>query len=136
MDTNEHDRQHGLLQSTVEMFLDSTRTLAELATRTSSAGVRALVPDPVLVQVNQMLLSLRQVVEQAPQLTDEIDVLLSELHAKRLSIQAMTAELTALDQQLEILERTLAPVEAWNGRWQQLQQTLLHLELPTEETTG
>jgi hypothetical protein len=46
------------------------------------------------------------------------------VHAKRLSIQALQAELAALDEQLAILERSLAPVQAWSNQWNRLRQSL------------
>jgi hypothetical protein len=132
---DQQDAPHGVLQSTVEVFLDSTRALVDLATRTGAAGARAVVPAPALDSVNRMLVSMRSLAEQAPPLSAEIDVLVDELHAKRLSIQAITAELTVLDQQLEILERTLGPVQQWSSRWQEIQHALLHLEVPTKPST-
>lgn len=73
-----------------------------------------------------MLVSLKSVVEQFPHVTDEIDVLMSELGAKRLSVQALTAELDVLDHQLEILQGTLAPIQAWSEQWSQMQRSLRH----------
>ncbi|MEP7089008.1 MAG: hypothetical protein ABI776_02780 [Nocardioidaceae bacterium] len=117
---------HGVLQSAIEVFLDSTRSVTELVTRAGSAGARAVVPDPVLASLDRMLLSLRSVVEQFPHMTDEIDVLVGELNAKRLSVQALTAELDVLDRELEILQGTLAPIQAWSRQWSQMQRSLLH----------
>jgi hypothetical protein len=119
--------EHGLLESAADTLLHGVRTLTGLVT--PKGAVEAVVPDPALDQLNRVLGSLRSVVEQAPQLTDEIDVLLDEVHAKRLSLQAMAAELTALDAQLEVLEQVLAPVQKWNARWQGLQHSLLR-DLP------
>ncbi|HET7352327.1 MAG TPA: hypothetical protein VFJ28_15450 [Marmoricola sp.] len=123
----ERDDQHGLLESAADTLLDGVRTLTRLLPHKDA--VEAVVPDPALEQVNRVLGSLRSVIEQAPQLTNEIDVLLDEVRAKRLSLQAMGAELTAMDAQLEVLEQVLAPVQKWNTRWQGLQHTLL-LDLP------
>lgn len=123
---DDQDGQHRVLQTTIELFLNSTRSVTELITRAGSAGARAAVPDPVLASVDRMLLSLRSVVEQFPHVTDEIDVLMAELNAKRLSVQALTAELDVLDHQLEILQGTLAPIQAWSGQWSQMQRSLLH----------
>lgn len=125
-DTDEHENPRGMVQSTLDLFLDSTKALTRLATQAGSVGAHAVIPDPVLSSVNQMLSSLRSFAEQAPQISDELDVLISELHAKRLTIQAVTAELTVLDHQLEILERTLTPVQAWSSQWSELQGSLLH----------
>lgn len=119
-----------MLQATVDVFLDRTRALADLM---ASAGSGALerMPEPVPSAVTRMLSSLRQLAEQVPPLTGELDVLIEEVHAKRLSIQALQAELSALDHQLEVLERSLAPVEAWSRSWQRLQHSLTHgLDLP------
>jgi hypothetical protein len=112
-----------MFQSTIDVFLDRTRAVTELM---AGMGGEALgrVPEPVPSAVNRMLSSLKQIVEQAPPFTAELDVLIEEVHAKRLSIQALQAELNALDHQLEVLERTLAPVEAWGRNWDRLQRSL------------
>ncbi|HEX5730394.1 hypothetical protein, partial [Microbacterium sp.] len=104
----------GVLQSATDMFLGSTRSVVELLAQAGGAGAQALVPDPVLTSVSNMLRSMRKVVDEAPQISAELDVMVSELHAKRLTIQAVTAELGVLDAQLELLEQTLAPVQAWS----------------------
>lgn len=127
---------HRVVQSTVDVFLDRTRAVAELM---GSIGGAALgrVPEPVPAAVNRMLLSLRQLAEEAPPLTAEIDVLVEEVHAKRKSVQALQAELGALDRQLEVLERTLAPVEAWGRQWNRVQHALVHsLGLPEAGDNG
>jgi hypothetical protein len=121
-----------MLQATIDVFLDRTRAVADLM---ANLGGEALgrVPEPVPSAVNRMLSSLRQLAEQAPPFTAELDVLIEEVHAKRLSIQALQAELSALDHQLEVLERTLAPVEAWSRNWHRLQHSLSEsLDLPKE----
>ncbi len=114
---------HGLLHTTVDVFLDRTRAVAELL---ASAGGSALdrAPDPVPAAVTRMLSSMRQLAELVPPLTGELDVLVEEVHAKRKSVQALQAELGALDRQLEVLERTLAPVEAWSRQWTRIRATL------------
>ena len=124
----------GLVHSTVDVFLDRTRAVAELV---ASAGSTAWghVPEPVPSAVTRMLVSLRQLAEQAPPLTGELEVLVDEVHAKRLSIQALQAELGALDRQLALLEKTLAPVQAWGHQWNRIQHALTEsLGLP--ESTG
>lgn len=126
------DHQHGVMQATIDLFLDSTRSVTGLVARAGGVGARAVVPDPVLASVDHMLLSLRGMVVQLPHVTDEIDVLMGELNAKRLSVQALTAELEVLDQQLEVLQSTLAPIQKWSRQWSQMQYSLLHVL----ETTG
>jgi hypothetical protein len=127
---------HGLVHSTVDLFLDRTRAVAELM---AAAGTGALgaMPAPVPSAVTRMLTSLRQLADQMPPLTAELEVLVSEVHAKRLSIQALQAELTALDGQLDVLEKTLAPVQAWSRQWNRmrraLSETLAMIEPPAED---
>jgi phage-related tail protein len=114
---------HGLLHTTVDVFLDRTRAVAELV---AAAGGSALdrAPDPVPAAVTRMLASMRQISELVPPLTGELDVLVEEVHAKRKSVQALQAELGALDRQLEVLERTLAPLESWSRQWTRIRATL------------
>ena len=121
-----------MLQATIDVFLDRTRAVAELM---AGLGGEALsrVPEPVPSAVNRMLSSLRQLAEQAPPFTAELDVLIEEVHAKRLSIQALQAELGALDRQLELLERTLVPMQSWGRQWARIQHALADtLGLPAE----
>lgn len=136
MTDTERVDEHGLLESAADTLLHGVRTLTGLVA--PRGAVEAVVPDPALDQLNRVLGSLRSVVEQAPQLTNEIDVLLDEVRAKRLSLQAMAAEITALDAQLELLEQVLTPVQRWNARWQGLQHSPLR-DLPlgaTDDTDG
>jgi hypothetical protein len=112
-----------LLHSTVDVFLDRTRALADLVAGAGSSAVDRL-PEPVPAAVTRMLSSLRLLAEQAPPLTAELDVLIQEVHAKRKSIQALQAELAALDKQLEVFERTLAPLETWTHQWMRIQHAL------------
>lgn len=121
---------HGLLQSAVDRFVDRTRALVDVMA-TAGAGVLGTLPEPVPATVTGMLSSLRHLVEQAPPLTAEFEVLVQEVHAKRLSIQALQGELTALDAQLEVLERSLAPVEAWARQWNRMRSALVEA-LPGE----
>lgn len=112
-----------MLQATVDVFLDRTRALTDLMTNVGGEALGRM-PEPVPAAVNRMLASLGQLAEQVPPLTAELDVLIEEVHAKRLSIQALQAELSALDHQLEVLERSLGPVEVWSRSWRRLQQSL------------
>ncbi len=114
---------HGLVASALDVFLDRTRAVAELVASAGSGAIGAL-PEPVPTTVTRMLTSLRQLADQMPPVTAEFDALVQEVHAKRLSIQALQAELAALDQQLEILEKSLAPVQAWSRQWNRMRTSL------------
>jgi len=124
--------RRGLLQSAMDEFLEKTRSVANLVGSVGSGALGAM-PEPLPATVTRMLRSLQQVMEQAPPLTAELDILLLELHAKRLSVQALQAELSAFDQQLEVLEKSLAPMETWTHQWTRLHQSLtetLHPDAP------
>ncbi|QNN52684.1 hypothetical protein [Nocardioides mesophilus] len=119
----DHER-HGLLESAVDTFVDSTRAVLGRVTAVGSSALGA-VPEPVPSAVTHMLVSLRHLIDQAPRLTAELDVLVDEVHAKRLSIRALSAELEALDHQLALLEQSLAPLEVWNRQWDRVQRALV-----------
>jgi hypothetical protein len=124
--------RRGLLQSAMEEFLERTRSVANLVGSVGSGALGAM-PEPLPATVTRMLRSLQQVMEQAPPFTAELDILLLELHAKRLSVQALQAELSAFDQQLDVLEKSLAPMESWTHQWTRLHQSLtetLHSAAP------
>ena len=115
--------RHGLLQSTAEAFVERTRAVVE-ALAAAGSGALGVLPEPVPSSVDRMLHALRQLVDQMPPVTAQLDVLVQEVHAKRLSIQALQAELSVLDAQLAVLERSLAPVETWSRQWNRLRRSL------------
>ena len=124
----------GIVHSATDLFLSSTRMLVEQVAQAGGAGAHAVVPEPILASATHMLESMRNAVESAPQVGAELEIVLKEIHAKRLTIQAITAELAVLDDQLEILERALAPLQAWGAQWSRVQHTLLHsLDPPSHE---
>ena len=132
----EQGAQRGLVHATVDAFLDSTRGLVE-AVATAGGGALGALPTPVPTSVTRMLASLRRLADQMPPLTAEIDIVVREVHAKRLSIEALQAELATLDEQLEVLERSLRPVQAWSRQWNRLRRSLAEAlpaeALPTED---
>jgi hypothetical protein len=124
----------GMVHSATDRFLSSTRMLAEQVAQAGGAGAQAVVPESVLSSASHMLQNMRNAVESAPQVGAELEIVLKEIHAKRLTIQAITAELDVLDDQLKILERSLAPLQAWGAQWSRVQHTLLHsLDPPSGE---
>lgn len=124
----------GIVHSATDLFLSSTRALMEQVAQAGGAGAQAVMPEPVLTSAVHMLETMRTAVESAPQVGAELDIVLKEIHAKRLTIQAITAELAVLDDQLEILERSLAPLQAWGAQWSKVQHTLLHsMDRPSGE---
>ena len=115
--------RNGLLQSAMDEFIARTRAVANLVGSVGSGALGAM-PEPVPTTVTRMLKSLQQLIDQAPLFTAEFDVLVEELHAQRLTVQALQAELTAFDHQLEVIEKSLAPLESWAHQWTRLRQSL------------
>jgi hypothetical protein len=115
--------RRGLLQSAMDEFLEGTRSVARLVGSVGSGALGAM-PEPLPATVTRMLGSLQQLMDQVPPITAELDVLIQELHAKRLTVQALQAELSAFDHQLDILEKSLAPMEGWVHQWARLRQSL------------
>jgi len=136
MTDKDETHRYGLLQSAMEEFLQRTRALASLAGSVGGGALGAL-PEPVPATVNRMLKSLQQLSEVAPPLTAEFEVLVEELHAQRLTVQALQSELLAFDHQLEVLEKSLAPLENWAHQWARLRQSLaetLHSSAPEPDS--
>ena len=130
--TDQETHRYGLLQSAMEELLERTRDVANLVGSVGSGALGAL-PEPVPATLSRMMKSLQQLIEQAPAFTAEFDVLIEELHAQRLTVQALQAELSAFDHQLDVLEKSLAPLENWTHQWTRLRQSLtetLHPEAP------
>lgn len=129
--TGAAQERRGLVQSVSERFLSTTRALVDQVAQVGAAGAQAVAPGPVLSSAHHMLGAMRRAVEEVPQVGTELEIVMREIRAKRLMIQAVTAELAVLDDQLEVLERALAPVQAWSNQWGRLQHSLLHaLDLP------
>jgi hypothetical protein len=114
---------HGVFQSTVDLLVERARAVADLVAA-AGGGVLGALPSPLPAPVGHLLASLRQLVDQMPQVSAEFEVLVNEIHAKRLSIQALQAELTVLDDQLAVLEKSLAPLQAWNRQWGRVRSAL------------
>lgn len=115
--------RHGLLQSAMEEFLEGIRSVANLVGSVGSGALGAM-PEPLPSTVTGMLRSLQRLIDHAPPITAELDILVQELHAKRLTVQALQAELSAFDHQLDVLEKSLAPLESWVRQWARLRQSL------------
>lgn len=128
-------KRRGLLKSAMDEFMEGTRSLANLVGSVGSGALGA-IPEPVPATVNRMLGSLQQIIEQAPPFSAELDILLQELHAKRLSVQALQAELSAFDHQLEVLEKSLAPMENWTNQWTRLRESLSETLHPAAPEAG
>ncbi|MBC2591005.1 hypothetical protein [Rhodococcus aetherivorans] len=117
-------RRFGLLGSAMEELLERTRAVADAVGSIGSDALGA-IPEPLSAPANRMLGSLRQVMELVPPVLTEFDALVEQLHAQRKSVQALQAQLSAFDRQLEVVEKSLAPLQGLAHQWSRLQQTLL-----------
>ena len=133
--TDKATHRYGLLQSAMEELLERTRDVANLVGSVGSGALGAL-PEPVPATLSRMMKSLQQLIEQAPAFTAEFDVLIEELHAQRLTVQALQAELSAFDHQLDVLEKSLAPMENWTHQWTRLRQSLTETLQPEAPQPG
>jgi hypothetical protein len=136
MADQEEDHPRGVLQSAMEEFLEGTRSVVRLV-GTVGSGALGAMPEPLPSTVTQMLKSLQRLLDQAPPITDELEILVQEVHAKRLTVQALQAELSAFDHQLDVLERSLAPMGSWVHQWARVRQSLtetLQSAAPEDET--
>ena len=115
--------RNGLLQSAMEELLERTRAVANLVGSVGGGALGAM-PEPVSTTVNRLLKSLQQLIEQVPPFTAEFDVLIEEIRAQRLTVAALQAELSAFDHQLEVLEKSMTPLESWAHQWARLRQSL------------
>lgn len=112
----------GPLGAAFEDFLERTRALAESLV---SAGSGALGAAPLPGAVTGLVGSLRQVVEQVPPPTAQLDMFLQEIRAKRALVHALREQLAAFDAQLDTLERSLAPLQAWGRQWSRVRSAVL-----------
>lgn len=123
MAENRDTHRNGLLQGAMEELLHRTRVVVNLL---GSAGSGALdvLPEPVPAAAARMLVALQRLLDQVPPVASQLDVLVQEVHAKRMTVQALQAELAAFDHQLEVLEKSLAPLESWTRQLSRMRKTL------------
>jgi hypothetical protein len=133
VDEPPQDRAAGLLRGATEELLERLRTLADL---TRSAGTTTLgaLPGQLPGAAGDVLTSLRRLVEQAPPPVAAIELFLEEVKAKRALVQALQAQLASFDSQLDVMQRSLEPLQAWGRQWTAVQEGLLDvLRLPGAE---
>lgn len=123
MAENRDTHRNALLQGAMEELLHRTRVVVNLL---GSAGSGALdvLPEPVPAAAARMLVALQRLLDQVPPVASQLDVLVQEVHAKRMTVQALQAELAAFDHQLEVLEKSLAPLESWTRQLSRMRKTL------------
>lgn len=110
------------LRSAFDDLLDRTNAVTDLVRRTGSGALGAT---PLPSAVTGLLGSLRQVVEQAPPPTVQLDLFLQEIKAKRALVRALQEQLESFDAQLATLEASLAPLQLWGRQWERVRSTVL-----------
>ena len=112
----------GFLRAASEEVLERTRAVADVLMQT---GQGALGAAPVPRVVADLLSSVTHLVGQVPAPAAQLDLFLQEVTAKRAMVHAMQSQLTSFDSQLEILERSLQPLQEWGRQWTSAQESLL-----------
>lgn len=126
MDETSHARRAGLLRGATEELLERLRTLAEL-TRSAGATTMGALPGPLPGAAGDVLASLRSLVEQAPPPTAAVDLFVEEVKAKKALVQALQVQLASFESQLDVMERSLAPLQAWGRQWSAVQEGILEV---------
>jgi hypothetical protein len=136
VDEPPQDRTSGLLRLATEELLERLRTLADL-TRSAGSSTLGALPGPLPGAAGDVLSSLRRLAEQAPPPTAAIDLFLEEIKAKRALVQALQVQLASFDSQLDVMQRSLEPLQAWGRQWSAVQEGLLDaLRLPGAHDDG
>ncbi|MDP9436826.1 MAG: hypothetical protein M3P93_17215 [Actinomycetota bacterium] len=112
----------GSIRSAVDELLERTTVVVDTLRRTGSGALGAT---PLPGAVTGLLGSLRQVVEQAPAPTVQLDLFLQEVKAKRALVRALREQLDSFDAQLATLEASLAPLQVWGRQWERVRSTVL-----------
>ncbi len=115
----------GAARAAGQDLLNHVRALADTV---RSAGSAITSPLP-LRQVEDVLGSLRDLVDSAPAPAAALEVLVAEVTAKRALIGAMQEQLVAFDTELALLERALSPVHEWSKQWTKVQDAMLDVVL-------
>ncbi len=126
------DRRPGLLRGAADELLERLQTLADL-TRSAGASTLSALPGPLPSAATDVLSSLRRLVEQAPPPTVAVDLFLEEVKAKRALVQALQVQLASFETQLDVMERSLTPLQAWGRQWSAVQGGLLDALSPRRE---
>ena len=92
-----------------------------------STGSDALgkVAGPLPGAASEVLTTLRSTIVQMPSPTASLDLILEEVKAKRALTRAMIVQMESFDAQLEILEKSLTPLQEWGQQWTALQSAVL-----------
>jgi hypothetical protein len=124
-----------LIRRIADEVVDQVRTLADALTSTGGSTLNALAPS----MVSNLLSSLLRLAEQAPSPTAPLDMFVQEVRAKRALVVAMRIQLEAFEQELDILERSVQPLNDWGQQWTSVQASLvnsLQQIKPTPKSAG
>ena len=113
----------GLLAAPQELF-ERMQTLTEAVVTTGTDAI-GKVAGPLPGAASDMLTTLRTLIVEVPSPTAPLDLIVEEVKAKRAMVQAMIVQLESFDSQLEILERSLTPLQEWGAQWAALQSSVL-----------
>lgn len=124
VDEPSQDRRSWLFTTAADELLDRLKALGEL-TRSAGNSTLGALPNPVPRAAADVLSSLRGVVDQVPPPTAAVDLFLEEVKAKKALVQALQVQLASFENQLDVMERSLAPLQAWGRQWSSVHEVLL-----------
>lgn len=125
-DARSEDAMTHMIRSAAEDVVNRTKAFADLVRTTGGTGLNAIgaLSAPVPRAFGDVVSSLQGMMEQTPGPGAQLDMFLQEVHAKRAMVQALQTQLASFDNQLEILERSLLPLQVWGQQWSSVQHSL------------
>lgn len=123
-DDRKLSRESRLLRAALDDFLERARGVAGFVVSTGGDALGA-VPAVLPPAVTGMLSSFQRLADRLPAPTAELDMFVQEIRAKRALVRALQEQLAAFDQQLDVLEKSLEPLQIWTHQWDELRASML-----------
>jgi hypothetical protein len=102
------------------------RALAQIAVASGDSSRESLAA-ALSSATSDVFGSVRDLVMQVPTPTVPVDLLIEEIRAKRALVEAMQVQMASFASQLEVLERSLAPLQSWGRQWSSVQDGIADL---------
>lgn len=118
-DAERDGRTGNPLRAAFEEFIERTRSAAEEVISAGGSTFGAVAP-AVPGLVTDLLGSLQGLVDEAPAPLAAVELFVEEVKAKRALVQALATQLMSFDRQLEVMERSLAPLQVWAEQWESM----------------
>jgi hypothetical protein len=120
------DRLSGRMGRAADDVLARLRALAQIAVASGDSSRESLAA-ALSSASSDVVGSVRDLVMQVPTPTVPVDLLIEEIRAKRALVEAMQVQMASFASQLEVLERSLAPLQSWGRQWSSVQDGIADL---------